>query len=106
MWQERQDPRLPHTYPYQDIPRRSFLTGRFAKTGHPPSPTRAALKERQQVGGLCWPVSRRGEHTIIVRDTRTETGPCLTERRSQRPRVWSHTEFHRMFPGLESGHGG
>lgn len=43
----------------QDVPRGFLLTGCLAKTGHPSSPTGAALKEHQEVGGLCWPGGAR-----------------------------------------------
>lgn len=52
---------IPH--PYQDIPRGFLLTGRLARTGHPPSPTGATFKEHQEVAGICWPVSTKGQHT-------------------------------------------
>jgi hypothetical protein len=81
IWQEHQDSWLPHTPPYQDVPRGFLLTGCLAKTGHPSSPTGAALKEHQEVGGLCWPVSERSMHTKSrARDARKEDRRVLYRR--------------------------
>lgn len=66
-------------YPYQDIPRRSLLTGCLAETGHPPSSTAASLKEHQEVAGLCWPVSKESQ---LLEMPGRKTGPHLTEGRS------------------------
>lgn len=50
-------PSATHSTPsHQHVPRGSLLAAGSAQTGRPPSPAWAALEERQEVGGLCWPV--------------------------------------------------
>lgn len=52
--------------PYQDIPRGPPLTGGLAQTSQPLFPTRASLKECQELGVLGWPVWETGGQAETV----------------------------------------